>query len=52
MSPRNPETWHMHPAALYYMTRPVAILALVVGVVVVWAAVSWWTDWRWRRPRK
>ena len=49
MSPDNPETWLTHPLALHYMTTPMAILALVVGIVVVWAVVSWWTDWRWRR---
>ena len=49
MSPANPETWHVDPLALHYMTTPAALLTVVAGVVVVWLVVSWWTDWRWRR---
>ena len=52
MSPLNPETWHMHPLALHLATTPAAWLAVIVGVVVVWAVVSWRTDWRWRPGNK
>jgi len=48
MNPDNPEMWHVHPLVLRFVTTPMAILALVVGVIVVWLVVSWWTDWRWR----
>jgi hypothetical protein len=48
MSPDNPETWHVHPRALKFISTPEAVLALAIGIVVIWLAVSWWTDWRWR----
>jgi hypothetical protein len=49
MSADNPETWHLHPMARALASTPAAWLAVVAGIVVVWAVVSWWTDWRWRK---